>query len=216
MTLTELIRRLKRNKSNMTLMADFLKRYQQFINYMLSRLSTVSGLDPGDVEQELRGKLFELIDEYNLKFNDKQGDQYIKTSLKNRTMKLIRDHADEQRRHRSLDEPIQSEEGEGEEQHLIDKIKDTSEDIMSMLMRGEKEELVAKLEDELNQEAPSSEIASLARDIFEQIISGSEEKTQIFQWLQSQGKGRSMGSIDRAIDYLKKKVQNLGLTASAV
>jgi hypothetical protein len=200
----------------MTLMADLLNRYQQFIRYMMSRISTVPGLDPGDVEQELRGKLFELIDDYNLKFNDKQGDQYIKTSLKNRTMKMIRDLKEEQKRHRSLDEPIQSEEGEGEEQHLIDKIQDTSDDIMHILERSEKEELVARLEDELNQEAAGSEIAALARAIFEQIISGSEEKTQIFQWLKGQGQGRSMGSIDRAIDYLKKKVQNLGLTASAV
>jgi len=214
MTLTELIRRLKNNRSDMTLMADLLHRYQPFIDYMINRLSSAKGLDSGDIEQELRNKLLELIDEYNLKFNDKQGDQYIKTSLKNRAMKLVSKYNLYNKQTKSLDEPITSE--DGEEQRLVDKIKDTSDDIMQILERSQKEELVSRLEQELTKEAAKSELAALAREIFEQIIEGSDEKTQIFEWLKQQGRGRSMGSLDRAIDYLKKKVQNFGLTASQV
>lgn len=127
MTPQEAVRKLKKNPRDSEAIKSLITNYEPFIMAMISRYRNgIRGMDDGDVKQDLHLKLIRQIDAINLKMSDPQIDSYIKTVLKNRVIRLVRQSETERGKLQSLDAPIFTSE-EGDEVTLEDVLEDTLE-----------------------------------------------------------------------------------------
>lgn len=91
MSLKEAIERLQQNNQDSTALAEYFNHFEGFIKSLIKQFkTTIYGMSPEDMEQELKLQMAKRIDSIDTSMAEKQIEQYILNTLRNKMTILHR------------------------------------------------------------------------------------------------------------------------------
>jgi hypothetical protein len=208
MSLKESIKRLQQNDNDTTALAEFFNHFEGFIHSLINQYKhTIYGMNEQDIEQELKLQMVKRIDSIDTKMDDKQIEQYLLNTLRNKMTILHRRAVPAEEAYaKPIHEPIE----EGEEGRTYEDVIDSGE--KGLLEALEFPNLISQVYDKVG---PGSKriiqllLEGLNKSQVQEKLHEERVKEQVKKYRRQKGKELSpkeMKAIDESTGPSKKSI----------